>query len=94
VVKSAARRETMRAGGPEKSFVTPAEFYNFSKQKFAPKCLPKTTTTTQLDPTTDQRKEVKIHIWYLSESDIKVHFEKYVSDRWEVLSSTGPIHGW
>jgi hypothetical protein len=50
----------MRAAGPEKSLVRAAEFYNFSKQKFAPKCLP--TATTQLDPTTHQQKEVKIHI--------------------------------
>ncbi|CAF3155634.1 unnamed protein product [Rotaria socialis] len=34
VVKSAARRETMRADGPQKSFLTPVEFYKFLKQKF------------------------------------------------------------
>ncbi|CAF1553570.1 unnamed protein product, partial [Didymodactylos carnosus] len=91
VVKSAARRETMRAGSPEKSFLTPIEFYNFSKQKFAPKCL--STTTIQPDSTIQQQKEVKIHIWYLSGTEIKQHFEKYLSGRWEARSCTGPING-
>jgi hypothetical protein len=91
-VKSAARRETMRAGGPEKFLVTPAELYNFSKSKFAPKCS--STSTGKSDSTTQQQaNEIKIHIWYLNEIQIKQHFENHLSGRWEARSSTGPIYG-
>ncbi|CAF4530348.1 unnamed protein product, partial [Rotaria sp. Silwood2] len=90
VVKSAARRETMRAGGPEKSFLTPEEFYKFLKQKFCSK--PKNPTPNTSDVTTvDIIDAEKIQIWYLSETDINQHFDKYLSQRSETRPSTGPI---
>jgi hypothetical protein len=90
-VKSAARRESMRVAGPEKSLVTPKELYEFSRNKFAPKYS--STNITKSDSTQQQKGDAKIHIWYLSETEIKQHFEKYLSRRCDARSSTGPIHG-
>ena len=86
IVKNAARRETMRADGPQKSLLTPVEFYNFLKQKFCPKSTNATTSTS--DTATE-----KIQIWYLSESDINEHFDKHLSDHFKTRSATRPIFG-
>ncbi|CAF4054587.1 unnamed protein product, partial [Rotaria magnacalcarata] len=92
VVKSAARRETMRADGPQKSFLTPVEFYKFLKQKFCSK--PKNPTPNTSDVSTvDITDTEKIQIWYLSETDINQHFDKYLSQRSETRPPTGPIFG-
>ncbi|CAF3420055.1 unnamed protein product [Rotaria socialis] len=90
VVKSAARRETMRADAPQKSFLTPVEFYKFLKQKFCSK--PKNPTPNTSDVSTvDIIDTEKIQIWYLSETDINQHFDKYLSQRSETRPPTGPI---
>ncbi|CAF3654635.1 unnamed protein product [Rotaria socialis] len=90
VVKSAARRETMRADGPQKSFLTPVEFYKFLKQKFCSK--PKNPTPNTSDVSTvDIIDTEKIQIWYLSETDINQHFDKYLSQRSETRPPTGSI---
>ncbi|CAF1585862.1 unnamed protein product, partial [Didymodactylos carnosus] len=51
-VKSAARRSTMRAGGPEKSLTTPLELYHFSEEKFKPKQVPSRTGSSHSTTTT------------------------------------------
>ncbi|CAM4988043.1 unnamed protein product [Rotaria socialis] len=90
VVKSAARRETMRADAPQKSFLTPVEFYKFLKQKFCSK--PKNPTPNTSDVSTvDIIDTEKIQIWYLSETDINQHFDKYLSQRSETRPPTGSI---
>ena len=86
VVKNAARRETMRADGPQKSLLTPVEFYNFLKQKFCPE-------STNATINTSNTATEKIHIWYLSKSDINEHFDKHLADRFKTRSATGPIVG-
>ncbi|CAF4952610.1 unnamed protein product, partial [Rotaria socialis] len=92
VVTSAARRETMRADGPKKSFLTPVEFYKFLKQKFCSKPKNPTPNTSDIS-TVDIIDTEKIQIWYLSETDINQHFDKYLSQRSETRPPTGPIFG-
>ncbi|CAF4418523.1 unnamed protein product [Rotaria magnacalcarata] len=92
VVKSAARRETMRADGPQKALLSPVEFYDFLKQKFCSK-----STNSILDMPHIHIGQIanteKIPIWYLSEFNISEHFDEYLSDRCKTRPSTGPIFG-
>ena len=82
----------MRVAGSEKSFVTSKELYEFSRKKFTPTYA--STIITKSDSTMQQEKgDIKINFWYLSETEIKQYFEKYLSRRWGTRSSTGPIYG-
>lgn len=49
VVKSAARRQTMRADGPQKSLLTTIQLYEFLKQKFSIKSKVSTTNTSSVN---------------------------------------------